>query len=471
MTMNTTKLSALAAAVAAAWAAGAQAAAPAVSENFYVSGASAARAVTPAIAASACVAGTIVRYEYATTPGDYNLTICTLRTNAQDHEIPVELQGDTVAIYGRAGGGSLFGLKPILVPQPIRFLDPSTCATADTVDATIQQCTGLLGTDYASGTTPDAGLTDEDPQFLGNVAAEVDSSQPDPLTVAERNVLNGVTASGFTSVGTYDINWVIQSGVDFPLTNISRQAWRGVMAGTYTSVGDVMRAMGQVPSAAQRAAGLKVCLRTNTSGTQSGHVNAALGSNYCGSPGPLPALNETSDDGVLAGRPANYDVVLNSSSSTLESCLAGVVADRARSIGINSMENAGNNSNGFDAFINEMSLDGVAPTLQNAAQGIYDLYNESTMQWNTTFINGPTIAGRSTAAQRAAFIDMYSTKVKDPTAIANSGLNGIMATPFAATPDLVWNAAHPVAWTSKFTGFGGSNCNQSLIVFPDVATE
>ena len=194
-----------AAAVAAVWATGAQSAAPPSSENFYVSGASAARAVTPAVANDVCVAGTIARYEYSVTPTDYNLTVCTLRTHASNADIPVELENDTVAIYGRAGGGSLFGLKPILVPQPIRFLDPSTCATNDGVDSTIQQCTGLLGTDYSSGTTPDAGLTDEDPQFLGNVAAEVDSSQPDPLTVAERNVLNGVTPSGFTTIGTYDI--------------------------------------------------------------------------------------------------------------------------------------------------------------------------------------------------------------------------------------------------------------------------
>lgn len=468
--MNHLKYAVLASAVAAAWATGAQAAAPAASASFYVSGASAARAVTPAVAASSCVPGTIARYEYSVTPTDYNLTVCTLRTNAQDPAIPVQLQSRVIAFYGRAAGGSLLGLKPILVPQPVRFLDPSTCATNDGVDSTVQTCTGLLGSaDYTAGTTPDAGITDEDPQLLGNVAAEVDSSQPDPLTVAERNVLNGVTASGFTSVGTFQANWVIQSGSNFPLTNISRQAWHGVMAGTLTSVGDVMRAMGQVPSAAQRAQGLKICLRTNTSGTMSGHVNHALGSNYCGSPGVLPALNETSDDGVVAGRPANYDVVLNSSSGTLENCLA-VAADLDRSIGINSMENAAN-GNANDPFINEMSLDGIAPTLQNAAQGRYDFSNESAMQWNTTFTNGPTIAGRSTAADRNAFLTMYQTKVTNPANIAASGLNGILATPFNGTPDLVWNPANPVSWTSKFVGFGGSNCNPSLMVFPDVATE
>jgi hypothetical protein len=452
------------------WAGGAQAAAPASNENFYVSGASAARAVTPAVANAICVAGTIVRYEYATTPGDYNITFCTLKTNAVDSDIPVELQSDFIGMYGRAAGGSLFGLKPILVPQPIRFLDPATCPNNDGVDSTIQQCTGLLGTDFASGTIPDAGLTDEDPQFLGNVAKEVDTTAADPLTAAERNVLNNNPGGAFLSDGSYDIVWVVQSGSDFPLTNISWQAWRGVMAGTYTSVGDVMRAMGVAPSAAQQAEGLKVCLRTNTSGTQSGHVNHALGSNFCQSPGVLPALNETSDDGVVGGRPANYDVVLNSSSSTLESCLA-TAADRARSIGINSMENAGSNTNGNDAFIDEMSLDGVAPTLQNAAQGRYDFYNSSTLNHNSNFTNGATIAGRSTAAQRNAFLSMYLAKVTKPAQIAASGLNGILATPFNGSPDLVWNASNPVNWTTKLVGFGGSNCNESLIVFPDVASE
>ena len=134
------------------------------------------------------------------------------------------------------------------------------------------------------------------------------------------------------------------------------------------------------------------------------------------------------------------------------------------------MENAAN-GNANDPFIDELSLDGIAPTLQNAAQGRYDFYNESAFNYNTTFINGPTIAGRSTAAQRNAFLSMYLATVTKPGSIAASGLNGILATPFNGSPDLVWNPANPVAWTSKFVGFGGSNCNPSLIVFPDVATE
>jgi len=466
--MNVTRI-ALAAAVAAAWAGAAQAALPTHSAAFYVSGASAARAVTPAVAASSCVAGTIARYEYSAGPTNHNVTVCTLKTNAADPAVPVELEGKSVAFYGRAAGGSLLGLKPTLVPQPIQWINPTTCPNTDGNDATVQQCTGLTGTDYSSGQVPDAGITDEDPQFLGNVAAEVDTSQADPLTVAERAVLNGETASGFTSVGSYQIVWTLQTGSDFPVTNISWQAWRGVMAGTLTSVGDVMRASGQVPTPTQAATGLKVCLRTNTSGTQSGQVNAALGSNFCGTPGPLPALNESSDDGAVTGRPANYDVVLNSSSGNLESCLA-TAADRARSIGINSMENAAN-GNANDPFIDELSIDGVAPTLENAAKGIYDFYHESALNWNTDFIDGPTLAGRSTAAERNAFLQLYQAKVTNPASIAASGLNGILATPFNGTPDLVWNPANPVSWTSKFVGFGGSNCNQSLVVFPDVATE
>lgn len=453
--------------LAALCAAGAQAAAPAVSENFYVSGASAARKLTPFIAANVCVTGTVVRYQYSVTNGDYNLTICTLKTNAVDPTVPPELSGDTVAIYGRAASGSLAGLKPTLVPQKIRFLDPASCATADAVDSTVQDCTALLGADYgATGTIPDLGVTDEDPQFLGNIANEEDPSQPDPLTVAERNVLNGVTSNGFTTQTAYQTIWVVQAGLNLPLSNISYEAWRGVMAGNLTSVGDVMRTMGLVPSAAQKAAGLKICLRTNTSGTAAGQLNLALGSNYCGTPGVLPQLNETSDDGVVTGRPANYDVVLNSSSSTLESCLT-TAADLDRTIGINSLENAGSNAN-----IKELQIDGIAATEQNAAQGRYKWFHESSINWNTDFLDGAgTIAGRSTAAQRNAYKNLFIVKASEPAQIAASAIKGILATPFNGTPDLVWNPANPVSWASKFVGFGGSNCNEPLVVFPTPEVE
>jgi hypothetical protein len=434
------------------------------------------------VAESSCVAGTIVKYQYTSNPKDHNLTICTLKTNASDPNVPTELEGDTVAIYGRAAGGSLLGLKPILVPQPIRFINPATCDTADAIDSTVQNCTGLSGTDYTSGQTPDLGLTDEDAQYLGNVAAEVDTSQADPLTLAERNVLNGTTSSGFQSVGSYQLVWSVQAGVNFPLNNISWEAWRGVMAGTLTSVGDVMRAMGQVPTTAQKAQGLRVCLRTNTSGTMSGQVGLALGSQYCGSPGPLPALNEAADDGAgSSGIPADYNVILATSSGNLESCLSGtantnsgspsgsIPADATalqRAIGINSLENAGASAN-----IKELQIDGVAPTLQNAAQGIYKYYHESALNYNTDFLDGPTISGRSTAAERNAFLSLYQAKVTAPGPIASSGLNGILATPFNGTPDLVWNPSNPVGWTSKLVGFGGSNCNEPLQVFPATDTE
>ncbi len=464
--MNHAKVSALALAMASMGAGGAYAASPVTTHSFYISGASAARAVTPAVASKVCAAGTIARYEYSVNVRNYNLTACTLKTSAQDSTIPAELSGDTVTFYGRADGGSLLGLKPILVPAGIRFLNPATCPTNDGVDATVQQCTGLTGADFnVTGIIPDAGISDEDPQFLGAVSIEVDTSQPDPLTVAERNVLNGTTASGFTSQGSYQLVWSVQAGSTFPLNNISYEAWRGVMSGQYTSVGDVMRSMGVAPSPAQAAAGLKVCLRTNTSGTMSGHTHLALGSAYCGTAGALPALNETSDDGVVAGRPANYDVVLNSSSGNLETCLT-TAADLSRSIGINSLENAGANAN-----IKELQIDGVTPSVANAATGVYRYYHESTVQWNTDFIDGPAIGGRSTAAARNAFLTLYNTNVSNPQAIAASGLNGILATPFNGAPDLVFSAANPVGWTSKLVGFGGSNCNEPQLVFPAADTE
>lgn len=478
------KIATLAGALAALCSGAASAAIPAVTQSYHISGASAARAVTPSVVATFCVPGTIARYEYSVSPKDFNLTVCTFKGVVDG--IPAALAGQSIAVYGRASGGSINGLKQILEPKFQRFLSPSNCPDKDASDASIQQCTTLTGADsnpvaLPSGTAGNVsilGLTDEDPGFLGQVALEVDPANSaipvttfgaDPLSVGERVVLNNYVAGipgTFVAQPAYEIVWSVQAPVAFPLNNISSQSLRGLYTGAYNTLGQVLQANG-VNSAS--TAGMRLCLRSNTSGTAAAHRFLWTGSGYCGTPGATTPVDANTSVG--SGVPG-YAVVLNNSSGNVESCLNV----QTNAIGVNSLENSGL------VGIKELSIDGVAPTLANAASGAYPWKHESTVNYNTNTVNA-TVAGTAWAAavntaieaasgagatgdaNRAAFVNLFVSAIQNPAVInfGVSGLNGILALNSAGTPDAPFNPANPVSWTSK----AGNNCvEMGETIFP-----
>jgi hypothetical protein len=462
---------ALAVALAGLAAGAAQAAIPAVSASFYISGASAARQIPPAIASELCDPGVNDRADYADslTTVNYAINVCTLKNTA---EVPTSLRGQKVAFYSRASGGSLFGVRPVGIPQPIKFLEGSACPNDDGNPATVQVCTTLTAdADYAApdgtgdGHVPDFGLSDEDPVFVCEVAKENGPAQCTPTEVA------ALKSAKVTAAPTYQLPWVIQAGSALAAGlggNLSSTVVTGIFAGSYQSVADVKSAMGVTPAVGDDALGLKICRRTNTSGTQAGHAHLWLGSNYCGGATKVaPFVDATYDDNNAAnGFPLNYEIVEASSSSNLEACLT-TAPDR--SIGINSLEN-----DPKPGYVN-LSIDGTAPTQANAATGKYKWYAESTLNSNSDVINNAValnaliradLTARATTTQRSQFLTLFRNNVRNPAKIVASGLNGINALPNFATPTDPYSAATPVGWTTKNVGLGGSNCKAPLPVFP-----
>lgn len=452
----------------------AQAAVPATSAQFYISGASAARAIPPAIATELCdpVVNDRANYIDNATSVNYRIDICTLKNTT---EVPSSLRGLKVAFYSRAAGGSLFGVRPVAIPQAIRFIDGSTCPNDDGNPATDQICPTLTAdADYATpdgvgdGKVPDFGVSDEEPLFTCEVAKE---NGPVQCTAAETAALK---TAKVTAAPTYQLPWTIQAGDQLATElggNISEAALRGIFSGSYTSVAQLKNAMGIAPLAGDDAEGLKVCRRTNTSGTQAGWAQLTVGSNYCGVPTKTASfVDEAYDDNNAAnGFPANYDVVENSSSSNLENCIIQVVGDRGRTIGINSLENAPKPGSA------NLSINGIAATQQNAALGTYPYFAESTLNSNSDVINNVVtlpaliradLTARATNTQRSQFLTVFRNNVRNPAKIVSSGLNGINALPSFGAPSVPYNPALPTAWVSKNVGVGGSNCKSPNPVFP-----
>ena len=451
----------------------AHAAIPAVSASFYISGASAARAIPPAIATELCDPAVNDRADYIDNPAsiNYRINVCTLKNTSA---VPTSIRGLKVAFFSRSAGGTLFGVRGIAIPQAIKFIDGSTCPADDANPATEQTCATLTAdADYTApdgtgdGHVPDFGLSDEEPVFGCEVAKE---NGPAQCTVAE---LAALKTAKVTAAPTYQLSWTVQFSSQLATElggNISSVVLSGIFAGNYQSVADIKTAMGVAPLAGDDTEGLKVCRRTNTSGTQAGHAQIWLGSNYCGANTKTASfVDATFDDNNIAnGFPANYTVVENSSSSNVENCVIAV-GDEGRSLGINSLENAPK-----PGAVN-INIDGIVPSQQTAAVGKYRWYAESTLNSNSDTINNLPALGafinadltaRATTTQRSQFRTLFLTNVRNPLKIVASGLNGINALPNFSVPSDPFDPANPVGWTTKNVGVGGSNCKSPLPVFP-----
>ena len=414
----------------------AQAAAPAADATFYVSGASAARKIPPAIAAAYCTPGTIALYQDDGNGKNWRGTICDFQNAAP---VPASLQGLTVAVWSRAQGGSLFGVKQIADPTPLEFLDPAQCPNDDGVDGTTQVCS----TATFALAQPDVGISDEDGAFT--CAASQGECTPAELA--------GLNSPTYVEAATYGLVWTLQAGENFPLDNISKTAATAVFTGSYTTVAQVEQAVTGVVTSGEN---LKVCRRTNTSGTMAGHRHLWTGISFCGEKTPLGFVG---DFGQIDGGATGYSVILNSSSGNLEGCLTDAATNSdTRAIGINSLANSPGVG---DAFKN-LRIDGIEATLENAIRGIYPWYHESTAQYNTAT---QVTNAASTAAQKADFANFFIQQAQTPSVFAAAGIDGVMGLALLGGQANPPNLANPVAWHSKFLGFGGNNCRDPQSIF------
>ncbi len=158
-------------------------------------------------------------------------------------------------------------------------------------------------------------------------------------------------------------------------------------------------------------------------------------------------------------------VVENSGSGNMTQCLndanngAGY-SQTAWALGIHNYSTAHQNIDLIDDF-RFIKIDGVAPTLENAANGKYNGWVESTIQWRRQAYNGPT-------ANKLKFIEEFSTLIGRPDILADLnkqfqhtwGQAGFMAvsTNFAPAADGVLDLIAPVIPYSHAVKGNPDNC-------------
>ncbi len=360
---------------------------------------------------------------------NYRAYFCTFKsttTTTSGITIPAALLGKNVLLYNTAAGGSIKGINPIANALPVTRLDITTCilsvpAKSDAVTGQTQvySCPGTVTT-----AVPDAGVSDTEPSLFTGVnlsypasilaiGSRTPAAGNAALTATQLANLNRTTALGqpMGIVTTSNINSVPGA------LSLSKAQISSLMSGTTLSWATVL---GTVPSTLVDS--VVVCRRQPGSGTQSA-INAAIFGFPCSSSQTAAAddsLTTATLGSTTAATAGNYIVIENSSSGAVLTCLdnvqAGTMANAVGKQAIDVTSGAlvalgavnsvvlpvggiGIGLLGFDKIpattdtVNQVAINGVAPTLASAITGAFDIMVENSFQIRAN----PTVAGPGAA--------------------------------------------------------------------------
>lgn len=458
--------------------------------DFYdytlrISGASAQdSAIQSLLTGSICTANTDL-YAFSKSNSDYRAISC--QTTAAkvagltdvdpDGAGPLSADGAIkILVLKRSHGGSALGVQPLARDMAISHIDLSTCtAGGASVSGYTYNCTGL------TSVKSDVGVSDVDPAiFKGdNTPAEVDAVAAGvnfPMTSADvaRLEVKSAAALIFGVPATLNFRDALQDAMilngtlantcddsaaardtEACMPSLSKSAIASVLTGAiadWSSLG--------VPNLALPVdTAPKICRRVNGSGTQA-TFNVKLLDNPC---------KGSAAASMLAGDGTN--VFENSTSGDVRTCLNTQNAAGNYAIGLLSMETKPSASLNF----RYIKIDGVSPSLQNAAEGKYPIVVEQTFQWRKSTVSNPLNGGKLLIAQKIVANAASASVIggRDP-GFTYAGLTtGYLATyPNTTEPSAPFNSALPV-WGYSHASNGASldNCRlpqayDSLTVVP-----
>ena len=405
--------------------------------EIILSGATAQDNNIGALFAELCVAGSLDEYRDGTSGsagGNHRAYFCNLDTgkvtglSATSPKVLFH-KTSTSKATGTAIGGSGIGVNPVLKKQPVDVMsiNNGNC-TAPANGEKYWRCR-ISQTGDVTPQVPDAGVSDVNPElFIGaNTPAGVA-----PVDAGEVAKLLQVVSGGslvFNTPVTLELRNALQRAqieegilaadclgkeTEVCMPGMSKQLIASLLTGQVGKWDSVMvgkpgslKPLTDFASGAITDSKVHICRRTNGSGTQA-TINAKILNAPC-TAGALDPV-ETSND--LAGP----IVKLNAGSGDVERCLVdfnagsntsgqNAGATKAFAIGVQSTEKNPSNALAY-RFI---KIDGVAPTLQNAAAGRYGVAAEVTYQWLKS--GGPT-------GDKAKIISRVATDAGKPSIIA-----------------------------------------------------
>jgi len=385
--------------------------------------------------------------------------------------VPASLQGKKVLIYNTGKGGSIYGVNPVATGATVARLDITTCGTAAvTTDSKtgkpVWSCTGFVNA------VPDGGISDvepaamEAPVNIAKIAGVIPSDIGGPLSAAQ---MASLTSSAIVG----QVFAVIVNAATGPkpatsaMVNMSKAQVAAIMSGTITdwSVID--------PTVAAGSTTMVICRRQSGSGSQAS-LNAAILGNPCLAAAAFP-LGYTSTTAPLASTSpvaaGNVVVIENGSSGNMGHCMtyaqngtagAGIDVTTGNivtagtpnsvvlpagnyAVGIMGMDH----SVGSDLYQN-VTLDGVVPSLATAVLGQYGLVVESTMQTRASY----------PAGKQLDLYNFLASEISNPAILGGSsgavvpGILGLSENGYVPPTLGTFTASYPVIQVGNF----GNTC-------------
>ena len=363
--------------------------------------------------------------------------------------------GKNILILETAKGGSIQGVNPVALSTPVNSLAFTGCVAAGTDAASgapLSACSGVNTTRI-----PDAGISDVEPATLEA-----------PVNLGTATALPSSQLAALTQTPMLGV--VMGIAVTNNLTNVSNLSKAQVASLMNGAITD----FNKIEPTATAGTTVVVCRRVAGSGTQAA-INASMFGNPCmsGALTPVDHFASTLQTGVVPAT-GNYIVVENNSSGNVKGCLTaaqnGNVAGQAINLSTGTIATytgavpagsvvltAGSYGigllgvdSGVPATAKFVSINGTAPTVANAASGLYDTVVEAT--FNDRGL------GFAVTAQADAY-KLFQKNAGDPAILGTAGTAGAPIPGVAALSENLWvsptfNAAAPVLRVGNF----GNTC-------------
>ncbi len=448
--------------------------------EIFMSGASAQDKAIKALFSDMCVTGTLDTFKDNSNidkPGKaHTAYFCTL-DNAKVSGL--SLTAPNVLFHKRSAGGSAMGVNPVIDEVAINAMNINNgnCAAPDaTAGETFYRCDITeFEADNATRTgnldlvVSDAGVSDVNPEMFIGVNTPDGNDAVNAVTVGNKMVVKAAAAlvfgvpvtttlrdalqeaqfQGNATCTTYDasiIDPLLQPREsEACMPSLTRNQVASIAAGKIQNWGSfkingVSLTDPSVVSNIPASTKVTYCRRVNGSGTQAQQNAKFL--NYPCTAGAL-------EPAVAPGNPFIGPVVqANSGSGDMSTCLNDFnngtnLHTASWALGTQSTEK---NADLADDY-RYVKIDGITPTLENAASGKYLDWAEQTFQWRNTTSNGPT-------GDSLVVIETIASQASTPTTLAglNASFNhtwgqaGYMAvsTNFAPTTTGILDLAAPV---------------------------
>ena len=209
---------------------------------------------------------------------------------------------------------------------------------------------------------------------------------------------------------------------------------------------------------------VNICRRVNGSGTQ-----AQMSAKFLNYPCTAGASSPTASSSALTG-PV---VTLNSSSGNVDTCLNTAATNNRWAVGLQALEKNFLVAGAYPLAYRFVKIDGVAPTLANAANGKYFDVVENTFQWRRVGgastpalqLSGDKLNLMSDIANGAGSATIVRT-VMNPNFVYGFGQSGYLALDTNGTnaPSYPFSATNPVTPYTHTVGGGLDNCRSPVLL-------